>query len=92
MKLHCGVDRAHEKLRCYYSQTYENQGYIYAIATILNPATKLHAFTTASWIEHGKDWAAHYREIFTKVFEYYANQNPDFSVRTSPQHFTSHLD
>lgn len=91
-KLCQGVDRAHEKLRSYYSQTYESQGYLYAIATILNPATKLHAFTTASWIEAGKDWAAHYREIFTKVFEYYANQNPHVNVRALPQHFTSRLD
>ena len=76
----------------YYSHTYEDEGYIYAIATILNPAAKLHAFTTAFWIEEGEYWVSKYQEIFTKIFEHYANKNPDIDVQTLSQRNTSCLD
>ena len=80
VKLRLGVKQAYEKLWSYYSCTYKEEGYIYAIATILNPVAKLQAFITASWIEDGKDWAGTYQEIFIKIFKYYANKNPEINV------------
>lgn len=80
VKLQKGLDRAHDKLREYYSQTYETEGYIYAIATILNPATKLSAFKKASWLEDGVDWADKYHTVFVQVFELYKKKNPHISV------------
>lgn len=77
-----GLQQAHEKLRAYYSKTYQDEGYLYAIATILNPASKLKIFSSASWIDDGTDWVQVYQRVLTKIFEYYKQKNPSIAVES----------
>ncbi|EAU30716.1 predicted protein [Aspergillus terreus NIH2624] len=75
-----GLEEAHKKLRKYYRRTYQAEGYIYAIATILDPTSKLEKFKTATWLDDDTDWYQKYRTVFEKVFHFYRSQNP--SVNT----------
>ena len=79
-RLCSGLHQAHRKLRLYYSKTYQDEGYLYAIATILNPAAKLEKFTTASWIDDGTNWIEVYQQVFSQVFEYYKQKHSKISV------------
>ena len=78
-----GLQEAHKKLRKYYQQTYQAAGYIYAIATILDPTSKLEKFKTATWLDDGTDWYQEYRTIFEKVFHFYRSQNPSVDTQSS---------
>ncbi|EAU32787.1 predicted protein [Aspergillus terreus NIH2624] len=66
-----GLEEAHKKLRKYYRRTYQAEGYIYAIATILDPTSKLEKFKTATWLDDDTDWYQKYRTVFEKVFHFY---------------------
>lgn len=76
-----GLEAARTKLSKYYSRTYKAQGDIFAIATILDPASKLQYFKGEEWDDDGEvDWYARYRGIFTRVFMHYMDQNPSIQV------------
>ena len=92
VKIRTGLENAHQKLREYYRQTYKSEGYVYAIATILNPRSKLDQFMEASWIDDKEDWVALYRQVFIRVFEHYKNKNPDIAVERVHSSHLSQLD
>lgn len=58
------LEAASDKLRDYYSQTYEAYGDLFAIATILDPQKKLRFFTGKDWTKDDEDeeeWDERYR-------------------------------
>ena len=71
MQIYTGLRNAHNKLWDYYLKTYKSEGYVYAIATILNPQSKLEQFKKASWIGDDKDWVGLYHQVFLDVFKHY---------------------
>lgn len=83
LQIRTGLENAHNKLREYYSKTYKSEGYVYAIATILNPQSKLEQFKKASWIEDDEDWVNIYHQVFINVFKHYQTSNPNISVQTT---------
>jgi hypothetical protein len=75
-----GLEAARAKLSKYYLHTYKAQGDIFAIATILDPASKLQYFKGEEWDDNGEvHWYARYCGIFNKVFMHYMDQNPFYS-------------
>lgn len=81
--LYKGLEAAQDKLRKYYQDTYEFHGDMYAIATILNPCSKLEGFRGASWSnDRGRNYTRRYKEKLTEVYTYYATQFP-LLVQTS---------
>jgi Domain of unknown function (DUF4413) len=87
-----GLEKAREKLQKYYARTYQAEGYLYAIATILNPMCKLETFKGPTWKEDDIDWHMEYRRVFEKVFHYYRNHNPDIEVQSTVSNSLSGLD
>lgn len=92
LRIRAGLENAHQKLREYYSRTYKSEGYVYAIATILNPRSKLQHFSKASWIDDKDNWAALYHQAFVNIFEHYKNNNPHISVERVQSGHLSQLD
>ncbi|OAL68712.1 hypothetical protein A7D00_7370 [Trichophyton violaceum] len=97
--LYTGIRAAREKLSTYYAQTNKAQGYLYAMATILDPKSKLQTFNKASWREEAEDlgdgspeadidWAQEYRQCFEDIFSYYRVQYPDIVVPEHTRHRT----
>jgi hypothetical protein len=80
-----GIEAARDKLQVYYSRTYDAQGDLFAIATLLDPGEKLQFFQTKTWDDPEVQWDVRYRRLFTKVFEYYKDQNPSIQVDTIGQ-------
>lgn len=77
--LYQGLSAAHKKLSKYYGKTYEFQGVIYAVGTVLDPCQKLSVFKGASWEADGGSgvsWAIKYGNVLKKVYSYYQNRYP----------------
>jgi hypothetical protein len=71
----CGaLDAAYAKLSKYYRRTYESEGYLYAMATILSHRQKLKEFQSKEWADEC-DWFVEYGNIFRKLFHHYAKQS-----------------
>lgn len=92
IQLRDALSKAHDKLRTYYAKTYESQGFIYAIATILYPGAKLKCFKTQVWQDTTKNWHDTYEKIFHKVFQYYSDRNPNIKVQSGTYSSVSTLD
>ena len=92
IKIQNNLENAHQKFCGYYNQIYKSEGYVYAIATMLNPQSKLEHFSTASWIDDKDDWAAMYHQTFVEVFEHYKAKNPDITVKQLSSGNASQLD
>lgn len=85
-QLYQGLSAAHRKLSNYYGKTYEFQGVIYAIGTVLDPCQKLSVFHGASWEENGGSgvsWSVKYEDVLRKVFSYYRNRYPVVNETTA---------
>lgn len=87
-----GLEDAHQKLRKYYHRTYQAEGYIYAIATVLDPMSKLEKFKKGAWLDDDTDWYLEYRTVFEKVFYFYRQQNPAINVPSTVSSTLSGLD
>jgi hypothetical protein len=88
-----GLEAARTKLSKYYSRTYKAQGDIFAIATILDPASKLQYFKGEEWNDDGEvDWHARYRGIFIRVFMHYMDHNPDIRVDIMATDYTDQFE
>jgi hypothetical protein len=87
-----GLHDAHQKLRKYYKRTYQTEGYIYAIAAILDPMSKLEKFKKAAWVDEDVNWHDKYRRVFENVFDFYRNHNPDIEVQSVVSGSLSGLD
>jgi hypothetical protein len=87
-----GPRDAHQKLRKYYRRTYQAEGYIYAIATILDPMAKLEKFKKGPWLVDETDWHTEYRRVFEKVFDLYRHHNPAIKVQSTVSGTLSNLD
>jgi hypothetical protein len=87
-----GLLDAHQKLRKYYKRTYEAEGYIYAIATILDPMSKLEKFKKAARVDEDVNWHDKYRRVFENVFDFYRYHNPDIEVQSVVSGSLSSLD
>ena len=61
---------ASDKLRFYYSQTYEAYGDLFAIATILDPQKKLRFFTGKDWTKDDKDEEEWYKRYKQSLVDY----------------------
>ncbi|KAE8314150.1 hypothetical protein BDV41DRAFT_575993 [Aspergillus transmontanensis] len=57
-----------------------SEGYLYAIATILDPMSKLEKTRKEPWIDDDIDWYQEYRHVFEKVFDLYRLHNPGVNV------------
>ncbi|KAB8202812.1 hypothetical protein BDV34DRAFT_200382 [Aspergillus parasiticus] len=57
-----------------------SEGYLYAIATILDPMSKLEKTRKEPWIDDDIDWYQEYRHVFEKVFDLYRLHNPGVKV------------
>jgi hypothetical protein len=77
------LEQAAAKLREYYNKTYRTEGYVYAIAALLDPAKKLDAFSAESWKNDGTDWADKYERVLRKLFEHYQERYPDIQARAT---------
>ncbi|KAJ1704854.1 hypothetical protein NYO67_12991 [Aspergillus flavus] len=87
-----GLRDAHQKLRKYYRRTYHTEGYIYAIATILDPTLKLETFKKGPWLDDNTDWAYEYRQVFEGVFNLYRCYNPNVDTQSTVSGPLSGLD
>jgi hypothetical protein len=87
-----GLEDAHQKLRKYYQRTYQAEGYLYAIATILDPTSKLEKFRTGAWADDDIDWHGEYWRVFENVFDFYCNHNPYIDVQSAVSGLLSGLD
>lgn len=86
-QLYKGLGAAHKKLSEYYGRTYEFQGVIYAIGTILDPCQKLSVFTGTSWTNDDSprlSWVVRYEQVFRQVYTYYQSQFPTTSEAITP--------
>ena len=86
------LKKARKKLQKYYARTYQAEGYLYIITTILNPIYKLETFKGPTWKDDDIDWYIVYRRVFEKVFHYYRNHNPDIEVQSTVSNSLSGLD
>ncbi|OJJ98579.1 hypothetical protein ASPACDRAFT_62071 [Aspergillus aculeatus ATCC 16872] len=68
------------------------EGYIYAIATILDPMSKLEKFKKDAWLDDDTDWYLEYRTVFKKVFYFYCSQNPAINTPSTISGSLSGLD
>lgn len=57
-QIHTALQSAERKLRSYYSDTKDDVGSFYAIATILDPTKKLDAFQTDEWKDDDINWVS----------------------------------
>jgi hypothetical protein len=71
------LQAASDKLKKYYQRTYQAEGYVYAIATILNPSQKLSTFQKGSWAEQEINWHDKYAGTFHELFHFYCLLHPD---------------
>ena len=92
VKIQNDLGNAHQKLQHYYSATYQSEGYIYVMATILNPQSKLSHFAKASWLDDWDDWVAIYHQAFVKIYEHYQAKDPEIAVKRVHSAHISHLD
>ncbi|KAE8331706.1 hypothetical protein BDV39DRAFT_200851 [Aspergillus sergii] len=57
-----------------------SEGYLYAIATILGPMSKLEKTRKEPWIDDDIDWYQEYGHVFEKVFDLCRLHNPGVNV------------
>ncbi len=89
----CGaLDAALAKHLEYYNRTYRTEGYVYAIASILDPSKKMTAFDDESWKDDATDWKTLYGTVFKEVFTHYQTLYPDVERRVAQRDHLAGID
>ncbi len=76
---------AKTKLSAYYGKTYQEQGYLYAMSTILSPQYKLKLFSDKSWSENNYEWRNKYLEHLKEYLKDYEQRLPQDSLQYRPE-------